>query len=402
MEQVGHKQHARKSGLQSALGGSNFALMKSRHGWSRREWLWTAALGLSLPRLALAAQLSSKPAKNKLGMPGLYPGRVVAVSHPGCIIDGKFQNDPIRRMFAEGMLELTGADDPTEAWRQFFERGDVVGIKVSPVGEPHVISCAEVLQKIIAGLESAGVQRKDIVVYDRYRGDFLKVGFDKWLPEGVRWSAAAQAYDNIQQAIEGYDPDHYMEMAVTLPDQDPNSLTARRSFAARFITKEVNKLINLPTLKDHQSAGVTLALKNLSHGLVNNVSRSHSSSTLNVCGAFIPAVVSLPIIRDKTVLHILDGTKGLYHGGPFARPQFVWEHRTMYFATDPVALDHVGWKEIDKKRVAMGMKPVAEAKPDEFSTFFNRQPEHIEIAGALGLGVWDERKIDLRQRSLNG
>jgi uncharacterized protein (DUF362 family) len=164
----------------------------------------------------------------------------------------------------------------------------------------------------------------------------------------------------------------------------------------------VNKLINLPVLKDHQSAGVTLALKNLSHGLVNNVSRSHSSSTLNVCGAFIPAVVSLPIIRDKSVLHILDGIKGLYHGGPFARPQFVWEHRTLYFATDPVALDRIGWKAIDKKRVAAGLKPIAEAQPDEFSTFLNRQPEHVEIAATLGLGTWDERKIDLRSRSLLG
>ena len=39
----------------------------------------------------------------------------------------------------------------------------------------------------------------------------------------------------------------------------------------RSSRREVNKLINLPVLKDHQSAGVTLALKNLSHGLVNNV-----------------------------------------------------------------------------------------------------------------------------------
>ena len=65
---------------------------------------------------------------------------------------------------------------------------------------------------------------------------------------------------------------------------------------------------------------MTLALKNLSHGLVNNVCRSHSSSTLNTCGQFIPAVVSMPVIRNKTVLHVLDGVKGLYHGGPGARP----------------------------------------------------------------------------------
>jgi hypothetical protein len=333
-------------------------------------------------------------------MPGLAPGRVVAVSHPACLIDGKFQAAPIAQILRTGMLELTGAPDLPSAWRLFFERGDVVGIKVNPVGGPLVISCPEVLHEIIRGLESAGVRRNDIVVYDRYKTQFLEMGFDKWLPEGVRWSCAVETHDSTQQRIEGYDPDHYMDMAVTLPGQDPRNETARRSYAARFITQEVNKLINLPVLKHHQSAGVTLALKNLSHGLVNNVARSHSTNTLNVCGAFIPAVVSMPVIRNKAVLHILDGIKGVYHGGPYARPQFVFEHRTIYFATDPVALDHVGWKQIEVMRAKAGLKPIVEAAPDQFSTFLHGQPEHIEIAGALGLGVFKESKIVVRRRIL--
>ena len=43
------------------------------------------------------------------------------------------------------------------------------------------------------------------------------------------------------------------------------------------------------------------------------------------------------------------------------------------------------------------MKKLFESTPDKFSTFVHRQPEHVEIAGALGLGVWDRSKIDLRQ-----
>jgi uncharacterized protein (DUF362 family) len=188
-----------------------------------------------------------------------------------------------------------------------------------------------------------------------------------------------------------------MDMALTLPGYSVDNLTARRSYAARFITREVNKLVSVPVLKDHQSAGVTLALKNLSHGLVNNVSRSHSSPSLNACNAFIPAVVAMPVIRNKAVLHILDGVKGVYHGGPFSRPQFVWEHSTLYFATDPVALDHIGWDVIDAKRVSVGMNKLVESPTDQFSTFVHRQPEHVEIAGALGLGEWDRAKIDLRK-----
>jgi hypothetical protein len=97
------------------------------------------------------------------------------------------------------------------------------------------------------------------------------------------------------------------------------------------------------------------------------------------------------------VLHILDGVKGLYHGGPFGRPQFIWEHKTLYFATDPVALDHVGWRVIDQKREQAGKKRLLEDTPDEFSTFVHRQPEHVEIAGALGLGEWEWGKIEVRR-----
>jgi len=43
------------------------------------------------------------------------------------------------------------------------------------------------------------------------------------------------------------------------------------------------------------------------------------------------------------------------------------------------------------------MKKLVESLPDKFSTFVHRQPEHVEIAGALGLGVWDRNKIDLRK-----
>ncbi len=368
--------------------------MTSQNGISRRALLLAGIAG-STASLFACARNHSQPAASKLGIPGPYPGRVIAVRHPGSIVSGAFQAEPIRAMMRQGMRQLTGSDDWAEAWRVFFEPGDIVGIKVNPVGAPHVMSCAEVIHEIVDGLGAAGVKPKDVVVYDRYRREFFGVGFDKMLPEGVRHSSAVEEYDKVQLDIHGYDPEHYLEMALVTPGQDPSSAQARRSYVARFLTREVNKLINLPVVKDHQSAGVTLALKNLSHGLVNNVFRSHSTPSLNACGAFIPAVVNLPVIRQKTVLHIMDGIKALYHGGPGADPRFVWEHKTLYFATDPVALDRIGLRVIDEKRLQAGMSSVAESKPDQFSTFVRRQPEHIEIAGALGLGEWDDKRIEL-------
>ena len=163
------------------------------------------------------------------------------------------------------------------------------------------------------------------------------------------------------------------------------------------MTKKINKFINLPVLKHHQSAGVTIALKNMSHGLVNNVNRSHVTPTLNACGIFIPSVVSLPVIREKAVLHICDAVKASYHGGPGGKARYIWEHKTMYFATDPVAMDKTGLKVIDAKRQQVGMLPIALSKPDNDSHFLNCQVEHIEIAGNLGLGVFDDEKIQLKR-----
>jgi uncharacterized protein (DUF362 family) len=375
--------------------GENFR-PETRRAWMERMLAISAIAPTFCQNLALGQSTVSKSEASKFSIPGLFPGKVVSVRDEKSIVNGAYQKEPVQRMVRTGMQSLTGAANWTDSWKMFFSPGERVGIKLNPVSRPYVISDSTVLHEIVAGLESAGIKRQDIVVYDRYRQEFLAAGFDKWLPDGVRWSFAAQQYDDVQQGIDGYDPNHYLDMQLTMPGFDFKNERARRSYASRFITTEVDKLVNLCLLKHHQSAGITIALKNLSHGLVNNVCRSHSSPMLNACGAFIPASVSIPVIRNKTVLNICDGVKALYHGGPGLNPRkvkYVWEHKTLYFSTDPVAMDRIGWNELDKQRALVGMAPIADAKPDADSGFVRMQPEHVDIAGALGLGVGDVKKI---------
>ncbi len=347
--------------------------------------------------MAHTVRLHSKAATTKPGMPGPFPGRVAAIEHPGCISAGVYQPDAIRKMMERGMTALTGAPSWSDAWRSFFEKGDVVGIKVCPVGGAKLCSDASVLHAVLDGLNSAGVGAKDVIVFNRYRQETYAAGIDKWVPPGVRLEFASEAYDTVQLDMDGYDADHFMEMALIKPGENPNDPHYRRSYVSRIVTQRINKLINLPVLKHHQSAGVTIALKNMSHGMVNNVNRSHLTPTANACGIFIPSVVSLPVIRNKAVLHICDGVKASFHGGPGGRPKYIWEHKTIYFATDPVAMDKVGWKVIDAKRTQAGMAPVAVSKPDADSTYLNCQVEHIEIAGSLGLGRFDDKDVDVRR-----
>jgi hypothetical protein len=362
----------------------------------RRQFIEMALAGAA----TAMAQLKSSAAEtqnlgSKLGIPGPYPGRVIAVEHSGCIVSGAYQPQPIQQMVQRGMAQLTGAPTWQDAWRSMFEKGDVVGIKVSPVGGAKLCSDASVLHAILDGLNQAGVSDSNIVVFNRYREEAVEAGIDKWLRPGVRFEAASPRYDNVQLDMHGYDENHFMELAIVKPGDDPNDPHCRRSYVAKIVTTEVNKVINLPVLKHHQSAGVTITLKNMSHGFSNNVNRSHITPTANACGIFIPSVVSLPIVRQRVVLHIVDAVKASYHGGPSGKPQFIWEPKTMYFGTDPVALDKTGWKVIDAKRKEMGMAPLALSKPDKASHYLNCQVEHIEIAGMMGLGRFSDDQINV-------
>ena len=130
----------------------------------------------------------------------------------------------------------------------------------------------------------------------------------------------------------------------------------------------------------------------MSHGLVNNVNRSHSTPDTNVCNQFIPQVVNHPVIRKKCVLHIMDGIKGVFQGGPAAsRPDWTWENNALFFATDPVAMDHVAWRHVDAKRNEKGLPPVAAAgrtgvDPLKTEGFDMRQPQHIRLASSPWAG----------------
>jgi hypothetical protein len=383
--------------------------MKDRRQFLIGSAAWVAAVGLT----ASAEEKQPAPAtrgpsgkaqgpdsKAASPMPGPFRGKVAEVSHPGSVVDGKVNREAVQEMMRRGMLGLTGEKEPVAAWRRFFAKGDVVGIKVNPVGQPHAISNHAVVLEIIENLRQAGLPPEDILVFDRYRDQFIGAGYRDILPEGVRWDAAAPAFDGVQLDIAGYDPEVFLDLPLVGKGiHDPNDPRARRSHVALIVTQKVTKIINVPVLKDHGTGGVTLALKNMSHGMVNNVARSHAAAEVNACGQFIPAVVSLPAIRGKVVLHILDGLKAVYEGGPSADRRHVWERKTLSFATDPVAMDRLGWEVVDAKRKEMGLPPVGESKWQGVSF---RQPEHIFFASALGLGESDRDKIEHVRVSLEG
>ncbi len=449
-------------------------------GITRRGLLLGAAAGLPLGWLAYKhfhtpfTGRSVEVPRPTVAMPGPFPGRVVEVQHPGSINDRyEVNRDAVKAMMAVGMARLVGGDVDS-AWQRFFTRDDVVGIKVNPVGRkakpgeggrvdaPGVISSPEILLETVRCLnEYVGVPKRNIIVFERYANEFRDAGFDRVMTErvmqGVRWYASAHAYDQEQTRIDGqnapggrdrnvvgYDPDVFVSMGFAPPEADRRDERRHRSHLSMIVSRMVNKIITIPNLKDHKSAGVTIALKNMSHGMNNNVARSHvagiyrlngTTSGPNQCNTFIPTAINQKPLLEKATLHICDGLIGVYEGGPgnWNRSWGYWLRKSMFFATDPVAMDHVGWDIIDRKRAELGWLPVGQmgaiqgrpgvqVAPNHAvlaalnptlggpailleqqrlqrlvsEPFDRRQPEHVMLAGMLGLGRFDAREIEHR------
>ena len=179
---------------------------------------------------------------------------------------------------------------------------------------------------------------------------------------------------------------------------------------ASIVAHQVTKIINVPTMKDHSAAGVTGALKNLAYGTFNNVARSHRAPH-SFTNPLVGLMCTVEPLRSKAVLHIMDGMRQVWHGGPLTQVQaFIEQPGILLVATDPVAMDTIELEAIEEKRRESGVSSLWQHDPssltadnriffhDASKNLFFRQPGHIAAAGKLGLGISDLKQIDHRLR----
>lgn len=347
----------------------------------------TAACGLALP-------------ETRLAMPGPYRGKVVEVAHRDSVVKNQINQTAVRKMIARGMCALTGEKDDAHAWARFFNPKDIVGVKICTVGMPIAISQPETVAEVIRALRTVGIPATNIVIFNRYQDEIDKVDWKRGgLPDGIKYASASPAYSEIQTSLDGYDPNVYVEFAKVMPGQDAGDSVNRRSHLCNIVSKQLTKIVNVCALKDHSCAGITMALKNMSHGFNNNVCRTHPEHDNNWSDIFIPSMVNQQPIREKVVLHIGDALIGCYDGGPgaFNKHFRTWEQRSIFVGTDPVAMDRIGWTILDRVRMQHNLPKLAESgckrKNPGNEPYDYRQPEHVLIAGKKGLGEWDLAKI---------
>ncbi len=386
----------------------------------RRTFVYNATLGtlsLGLPRLPAAQEPSARNSlkidvhapdtpRSPLGMPGLFPGRVIDVRHPGALTGWRVSQPAVRRMLDAGMTALTGDRSPKDAWARFFEPADVVALKVNPSGAPGTTTSIALVREVIQALNTVGVPNTQIIVYDRNSNQLEVIGYHALVPPGVRVVGLDQRWSVKGETRGGYDPDVFCEM-------DCFGERETRSYLASTVTTEATKIVNLPCLKEHNASGVTGCLKNLGYGSFNNVARTHVDPK-TYTDPVIAVMCSVGPLRQKSVLHIMDGIRAVYHSGPFAwNPEFVWDAGTLLFGTDPVAVDRVELEIVEQKRQELGVPSLFDRNPANLGTSgdmqrtalknpFFREPHHIRTASELGLGTWDIGKIDRRRLAIDG
>jgi len=350
------------------------------------------------PPIELRGLPDYKP--SPLGMPGLFPGRVIEVRDPNSIVRNRVSQSIVRQMLEHAMRELTGEESAQEAWAKFVQPNDIVGIKINPSGAPACCSSPEIVREIIASVQSVGVPARNILAYDRYSYEMDIGSYQALLPPGVRIVGIQDAF--VDSA--GYDTNVYCT-ANFFGEWET------RSYMASIVAQVVTKIINLPTMKDHSASGVTGALKNLAYGTFNNVARTHRAPH-SFTNPLIGLMCTVEPLRSKAVLHIMDGLRQVWHGGPLTQVQdFIDQTGLLLVATDPVALDTVELEAIEKKRRERGAPSLWQHDPssitadnnvffhDAAKNLFFRQPGHVAAAGKLGLGVADLKQIDHRALS---
>lgn len=387
-------------------------------GLDRRGFLATAGAALAaslLPGKALAQQPAQPPRPDPLAiqsniraalcqpktpcsMPGPYPGIVAEVHLPGALQGMQPVPGAARRMLAAGLCSLTGAKDPRDAWRRFVTPGERIGIKFNPVGHKVCGVTWEVIGAVVDGMEAAGIPRKDMLVWHRFNDEHAQTYIPEKVHPGVEsyllnWFIVKQGR-NTPGGFERWDENVFYEADVSLPDEQ-NYLEemfhgGTKSYFPRILTHGgadggVDKVINIPVCKHHGGPFITMALKNLAFGATTNCPRGHF-----FIERFISEICAFPPLRDKVVLNIMDGLRGQYDRGPVPAPQFIWPLERLYVASDPVAMDTVGFEVLLAKQLETG-RLAADKVAD-----FRKRHYGLAVAENLGLGVHKARSIETR------
>ncbi|HEU5073442.1 MAG TPA: DUF362 domain-containing protein [Polyangiaceae bacterium] len=361
-----------QSGGRTQLTRRQFAVASSAVGLAATSGtLADAAHGADDPANAVANLIAKPPAGFQ---PMVAPGKITKVEAKSdfkSIMQPNLlwpQADIAEKLLERAMMEFTGAPNLTEAMKKFIHKDDIVAIKPNGIAGQKGATMAvnfELILPVVKAVLAVGVPAENITVYEQYPGFLMgtRVNVRDWkLPEGVKTGT----HNNNNHPMK--------------PVQIFNGISTRY---CRFFT-EATAVIDMTQIKDHSICGYTGTLKNITHGNVDNPHAHHAHQA----SPQIAMLYNHPIVTSRVRLHITDAFKVMYDRGPLDKdPRTRIPHGAVYVATDPVAMDTMGWKIVDDERKKRNIPSLKDSR---------REPRYVRNAGEFGLGVHDLNKIQMK------
>ncbi len=349
--------------------------VQDRDKYNRRQFLTNIGTlsGVALSTLPAFAQIGGRV----LTTPAQKAAQTPVIETIGKKVweDDRLNEDIVGEMVDQSMIKLTGRDTAKEAWRDFVLPDHIVGIKINPLAGPELSTHSVIVNKIIEGLFSAGVLRKQIIIWDRFESHLLNAGYPIETDDGdVR--TLATDLKNI-----GYDDEVFYETEKDSIARRENEST--RSLYSRIVTEMVDVLINVPVLKQHDMSGVSGCLKNMAFGSVDNTQRFHGKPLY--CNPAIAEIYENKVLKDKVVINIVDGLVASYDRGPEYHAESSWQYGGLFVSADPVILDVLILQTVNQKREELGLSSMS------------KYANHISSASNLELGNNSLDQVNLQK-----
>ena len=294
----------------------------------------------------------------------------------------------VDRMVAGVICAVTGKPTPSEAWRSLVKPGEKIGIRVAtqpgPVGGTH----PQVAKAVVDQLVAAGIKPSDIIVWDRRQQDLIAAGYERVPGLSLRWIEQGAGFDpraTVECSAIGqlvYGDLSFKENRTSLADiLGPKAQLSNESHLPVILSREVDKVINIPSLCDSTYTGINGALAGMTLGILDNWRRFGNGR--GFADSALAEVYSDPRIGKKVILTIMDAMVLQYAGGPFPSPVNCAEYAALFASRDPVAIDATALRLLDEQRLVSKLPKASE------------DGGHVAEAESRGLGNADEKMIKL-------
>lgn len=294
-----------------------------------------------IPSLAAAAELFTTDRLTNA------TSKVVIVENTNATEAFAPRPEVVQEMVRRGIIALTAKQSANAAWLSLVSTQDTVGLKVYSKPGPNSGTRPTVVAAVAQGLIAAGLPPRQIIIWDKDELDLREAGFfDLGAELGVRVAASTRA---------GWDPTNYYETPLIgnlvfgdLEFEKKDESTGRKSYVSKLVSEQMTRIINLTPLLNDNAAGVCGNLYSLAIGSVDNTHRFEGEP--GRLAQAVPELYALPILGDRVVLNLTDALICQYEGGQRGLLHYSTTLNQLRFSLDPVALDVLSVRELDRQR----------------------------------------------------